>query len=153
VVKTVEIPQNLVGQSQRRVRFTRLPVYSFRAHGAQSSIQPQYWRKSRSFQATALTTPSAQQEEAEEVVDAEEDDQEEKEEEETSGLGEGAAANNVVYEVRRRLRPRQGVVHTDEHLSRFEEEGEIVRAIEKAPGSQQKQYNGPWVVIPRREKQ
>jgi hypothetical protein len=38
-------------------------------------------------------------------VDVEEDNQEE-EEEEISGLGEGAAANNVVYEVRRRLRSR-----------------------------------------------
>jgi hypothetical protein len=92
------------------------------------------------------------QEEAEEDMDAEGDDQEE-EEEETLGLGEGAAADNVVYEVRRRLRPRRGVVHTDEHLSRLEDEGEIVRAVETAPGSQQKQYDGPWVVIPRREKQ
>jgi hypothetical protein len=37
-------------------------------------------------------------------VDAEEDNQEEEEEKETSGLGEGATANNVVHKVRRRLR-------------------------------------------------
>jgi hypothetical protein len=43
------------------------------------------------------------------------------------GLGGGARANNVVYEVRKRLRPRRGeVVHIDKHLDRLEEEEEVI---------------------------
>ena len=85
------------------------------------------------------------------VVDEEEQD-EEKEEEEPLGRGEGAGAEDVVYEVRRKLRPRRGeVFHVDERLSMVEEEEEVVRAVEKAPMDQQKPYNGPWVVIPKRK--
>jgi hypothetical protein len=59
VVKSVEIPHFLTSQSERRVRAGPLPVCSLRIYGAHSSVQPQYWRKSRNFQLGALSTPAA----------------------------------------------------------------------------------------------
>jgi hypothetical protein len=41
-------------------------------------------------------------------------------------LGGGARANNIIYKIRKRLRPCRGeVIHTDKYLDRLEEEEEV----------------------------